>query len=548
MNRIWIAQTMILLCVWLMACSGSDGGSGATDTDSSGDGDSDGDSDSDSDSDGDFDSDSDADSDSDGDTDSDGDSDSDSDSDTDSDADTDSDSDGDSDGDSDSDTVTDTDNDTESNADSDTRPDSETDNDEPSDRYPRPGSVNNCADPAIRLVFAAPPTLGSNGQVRIMDAATNAVAASVDMSKNTVTVTAGGKNFAQPRPAYVIGNEAVFPLRAGALKYGKTYYVTVDSGVVRPPDGSTLAISDSSEWTFSTWQSAPNATGTVTVDWDGDAHFCTIQGAVDGAKAGATIDVRDGSYIGVVYFTNKTNLKITGESRKGTIIAGTNNENMNGGTRARALFGAEKLSDFRIEQLTIENWTPQGGSQAEALALLSCDKCVVQNATIRSLQDTLLWSGRVYAKDSLIAGNVDYIWGTGSAFFDNCEIRTVGRKGYIVQSRNEAGNSGYVFSNCKLTADPGITGDILARIEGDRFPYSHVAYINCEMGSHISAAGWQVTNSVPGTLRFYEYQSRDPNGNLINVGSRAQGSKQLSTQEAATMSTPSEVLGGWNPQ
>jgi hypothetical protein len=39
--------------------------------------------------------------------------------------------------------------------------------------------------------------------------------------------------------------------------------------------------------------------------------------------------------------------------------------------------------------------TPQGGSQAEALRL-RCDKCVVRDADIRSLQDTLLWDGRLY--------------------------------------------------------------------------------------------------------------------------------------------------------
>ena len=65
-----------------------------------------------------------------------------------------------------------------------------------------------------------------------------------------------------------------------------------------------------------------------------------------------------------------------------------------------------------------------------------CDKCVVRDATIISLQDTLLWSGRIYADNCFIEGNVDFIWGTGAAYFENCEIRTLGRTGYIVQARN----------------------------------------------------------------------------------------------------------------
>ena len=410
-----------------------------------------------------------------------------------------------------------------------------------------PGSSNNCVDPVIRLVFDAPPSLGNSGAVRIFDAATGTPVATIDMGQGTISVNAGGKTFSQPRPAYVVGNEAVFPLRSGALQYNRTYYVNVDGTVVHPPDGSTLAVTGNAEWTFSTRGGAPSG-ATVTVDWNGDGDVCSIQGAVDAAANGATIEVHNGTYIGVVYFTDKNNLSFIGESREGTVIAGTNNENLNGGTRARALVGTEHLNGLRVERLTIENWTPQGGGQAEALALLSCDQCVVKDTTIRSLQDTLLWQGRVYAENCLIEGNVDYIWGTGSVFFEGCEIRTVGRKGYIVQSRNEGSASGYVFSNCRLTSDAGITGDILARIESDRFPNSHVAYINCEMGSHIDSAGWQVTGGNVSGLRFYEYHSVDPQGNLINVSARAAGSRQLSDAEAASMSDPAQVLGGWNPK
>ena len=121
-----------------------------------------------------------------------------------------------------------------------------------------------------------------------------------------------------------------------------------------------------------------------------------------------------------------------------------------------------------IDTLTIHNVTPQGGSQAEALRLQSCDKCVVRNADILSLQDTLLWSGRVYAKNCYIAGNVDFVWGTGVAYFDACEIKTVGQAGAIVQARNGASAYGYVFVDSKLTADPGVTGQVLARIDVKR--------------------------------------------------------------------------------
>ena len=158
--------------------------------------------------------------------------------------------------------------------------------------------------------------------------------------------------------------------------------------------------------------------------------------------------------------------------------------------------------------MTIHNLTPQGGSQAEALRLQNCDRCVVRDADVLSLQDTLLWSGKLYAQNCYIAGNVDFIWGNGVAYFDNCEIKTVGRNGYNVQARNAVGAYGYVFVDSRITSDAGITGSTLARIDADAYPGSHVAYINCTLGSHISSAGWTITGGSPtASLRFWEYQS-----------------------------------------
>jgi pectin methylesterase-like acyl-CoA thioesterase len=280
---------------------------------------------------------------------------------------------------------------------------------------------------------------------------------------------------------------------------------------------------------------------------DGTGQFCTLQGAITAANPGADILVASGAYYGIVYFKDKDGLSIIGDDRETTVIAGVNNNNLNPSTRGRALVGLENVSDFLIESVTIENQTPQGGSQAEALAMLSCDQCIVRDATVRSLQDTLLWSGKIYAEDCLIEGNVDYIWGTGTAYFNRCEIRTVGRKGYNLQARNGS-NYGYVFVDSQLTADPGITDDILARIDVTQYPMSHVAYIDCEMGSHIAPVGWTITGGgSTANLRFWEYKSRTPQGVLVNTSSRAAGSRQISDAEAAQMRDPTFVFGGWDP-
>ena len=129
------------------------------------------------------------------------------------------------------------------------------------------------------------------------------------------------------------------------------------------------------------------------------------------------------------------------------------------------------------------------------------------------------------------------------------------RAGILVQSRNGA-NYGYVFVDSTLTTDgtaPGAT--MLARIEGDRFPYSNVAYVNCKLGPQIAPKGWLITNSTGApvsdldlsTLKFWEYQSTDLNGTALDVSQRDPASKQVSADVAAMLRDKSTVLAGWNP-
>ena len=99
-----------------------------------------------------------------------------------------------------------------------------------------------------------------------------------------------------------------------------------------------------------------------------------------------------------------------------------------------------------------------------------------------------------------------------------------------------------------LTADSGVTGQVLARIDVSQYPGSHVAYINCTMGSFISPEGWTITGGTPtSALRFWEFQSVDTTGKAIDVSKRIAGSTQISSTEAAQMRDPTVVLGGWQP-
>ena len=107
-----------------------------------------------------------------------------------------------------------------------------------------------------------------------------------------------------------------------------------------------------------------------------------------------------------------------------------------------------------------------------------------------------------------------------------------------------------MFVDCSLTSGPGITGNVLGRIDATAYPDSSVAYVNCKMDKHISAKGWLVTpvgtTTAPG-LRFWEYQSTDLAGVPLDVSLRDPLSRQLTDAEAVMMRDKTMVLAGWNP-
>ncbi len=414
--------------------------------------------------------------------------------------------------------------------------------------FPGPNGTELCRDPSLRLTFSGTPRLGS-GRIQVIDAASGAAAATVDVSATSSSDMIGGESFNLTPPVEVDEQRVVIRLPSRGLEYGKRYRVTIDRGAITGPSGAVEI--GASTWEFETRKAGPTDLSKLTVAANGSGDFCTPQAAIDAVPASSTarrtIQIAPGTYRGLINFARKTNLTIRGEDRKKVVLQGVNNDKLNPGTAKRALVGCDECQDLIVENLTIHNLTPQGGSQAEALRLQRCERCSVRDADILSLQDTLLWSGKVYARNSYIAGNVDFIWGTGAAFFEDCEIKTVGRSGYIVQSRNMPGQSGFVFVNSRLTSDAGVNGVVLARIDASAYPGSHVAYIDCEMGGHIAPAGWTVTGGAGSSLRFVEYGSKSPGGTPIDTSRRHASSRQLSESEAAAMRDPANVLGGWKP-
>jgi pectin methylesterase-like acyl-CoA thioesterase len=419
------------------------------------------------------------------------------------------------------------------------------------------GATNLCIDSPLRINFNQPVKVGNTGRLRVfLD--DGSLVDTIDMSISPQSRLNGTVSF-NYFPIIATGNTATIYLHQ-KLTYDRTYYVTIEPGVVTDTAGAPfVGFSDVTTWQFSTrTDRPPTSASSLTVAADGSGDFCTVQGAVDFVPANnnkrVVILVKNGTYTEIVYInSNKPFVTVRGENRDQTIIQYANNNNFNPtSTTTRAMFGTDG-GDFSLENITLINTTPRGGSQAEAFRG-NAQRIVLNRVTLKSFQDTLLLQSPGtsnmggFVTDSYIEGDVDFMWGTGAVFFQNCELKMLTSGGFYTQIRNVSGKNGNVYVNCRLTATPGVTGAWLARIDPTVFPFSQVVYINTQMGAQVIPAGWLLNNATMApNVQFWEYNSTDQNGIPIDVSQRAPFSRQLSAAEAAQWSDPSFVLGGWVP-
>jgi len=437
-----------------------------------------------------------------------------------------------------------------------------------SNRTPAPGAAAVCPDSPLRVVLASPATLGSSGRIVIKDAA-GTTADTIDLAAARQTRLVGGVSL-RYQPVAVDGATVTIRPRV-TLGYGKTYTVTIEPAVL---GGQAVE-----PWSFSTRAAPPPATADdLTVAADGTGDFCTVQGAIDFIPAGrperTTILVRRGIYNELVNIPQgKDRITLRGEDRHQSVIAGLNNAVLN--PRHRTMMGVT-ANDIVIQNLTLRNLTPKGGRQAETLQLRG-ERCFLVDDDFYSFQDTLQLNGGVDVKNCFIAGDVDFIWGSGTVFFDRCTLRAL-NNGFLVQSRNGANRLGYIFSDCTIETAPGATHVVLARIHPKGYPYSNVAFLHCRLGPGIVPEGWEldqgtdrdrllapppasaaaaaarpegresalIDNAQPApNVHFWEYQSVDLSGQPADVSHRLPCSRQLTEDEAAPLSDATKVLGGW---
>lgn len=421
-------------------------------------------------------------------------------------------------------------------------------------RYPAADAASICTDTPLRLTFNEPVALGSAGQLRVIRVSDGQVVDTLNVADAGWTNLFGTK-LLRYEPFRIEGNVVTVQLRAHVLESATntTFAIVVEPDVFKSAAGEAFAGFTNGQWQFTTRAPLPKGRTRLEVAPDSLGDFCTLQGAVDYVPEDNytpfEIYLRNGTYDAVAYLgPGRNRIRLVGEDRKKTILAGRNNDKMNPGRMGRPFVSVD-ANDVTVENLTVRNTTPYRGSQAEALRLEG-QRCIIRNCDFYSFQDTLLLNGRVYVADCYIEGDVDFIWGHGTTFFEDCELKAM-HDGYYVTSRNPADKFGFVFSNCKLTAAPGVRKNWLARIGTDRFPDSAVAFLNCQMGSHIPAAGWQITGTDTARLRFFEFNSTTLDGQPLDVSQRHAASRQLTAAEAAELSDANKVLAArdtWKPK
>ena len=478
--------------------------------------------------------------------------------------------------------------------------------------FPVPGAVDVNPDTRLTIEFTATPVLGVSGKIRIFEAGTGLLVDSLDLSipagptrpaprvegatytkmpydyartkiptnRNTrpgtpsgtaeptsdtcqLTIIGGFTDGFHFHPVLVQGSRAVICPHHQMLERGKRYYVTIDKGVLSCAKDRFDGIADPRAWSFTTKAALPALRDTLVVSADGTGDFSTVQGAMDFipdfTEEPVVVFVRNGDYEELVYFRNKSNVTLEGESRDGVIIHYANNEVFNPHPRnvltnevpgtfpsRRAAFAMDNCRDMTLKNLTVMT-TLKG--QAEGLLVMG-ERNRFENIHIVGDGDALQVNGSAYFTGCRLDGGGDAILGRGPAFFYKCELNNGG--GPFIWVRNTDANRGNVFVGCTFRNTAGRTS-VLARSpknSGKYYPYAEAVLIDCRLDG-IAPEGWGRIEGDTRHNRFWEYNSIDAEGRPVDVSRRHPASRQLTLpgdkEWIEKYRNPEWVLG-WNPE
>ncbi|MGN0377130.1 MAG: pectinesterase family protein [Suilimivivens sp.] len=330
---------------------------------------------------------------------------------------------------------------------------------------------------------------------------------------------------------------------------------------------------------------------TVSKTDTGNDHFPTLSEAIEkiptDTNEPVTIFLTPGIYHEKITIA-RPYVTLAGEDAKTTIIAFDDcaTQIMPDGSK-RGTFRSYTMflnsHDITLSNLTIRNEAFPRSKAGQALALYADgDRIMLKGCRLESYQDTLFTGplppaplspggftgpkefderivGRQYYKNCYICGDIDFIFGSATAYFEDCEIASVYSEtlapdkdgntpvyGYATAASTPEGYPyGYVFDRCRFTSTCPDRSVYLGRPWRN---FAKTVLINCQLGSHIREEGFHDWNKkeAHGTLFYAEYHST---GEGAAPTKRASFVKQLTDSEVIGY-TKESVLSGednWNP-
>ena len=256
------------------------------------------------------------------------------------------------------------------------------------------------------------------------------------------------------------------------------------------------------------------------------------------------------------------NTSLIGESMDGVVVMNTGAVKSNYQEDTPVLFIDQNQNNVYMQDLTIRqnrDWEAKK-SNGQCIALRQRGKLAAyKNVTIQGIQDTYYINkadATAYFETSTLAGEVDFIYGDGTAWFEKCNIQPVSSNAVVTASNAQPGYMGFVFNDCVIEAEPSATAAVAGYALGRPWNDSPAAtYLNTTMKVLPQDAGWKsMTNGL--VCRFHEYGSKDADGKALDLSKRsisacsaATGSDQpVITAEQAAAYTLSAAFPAWKPQ
>jgi pectinesterase len=230
--------------------------------------------------------------------------------------------------------------------------------------------------------------------------------------------------------------------------------------------------------------------------------------------------------------------------------------------------------DFTARNLTFENSAGIGTDVGQALALYGDgDRLFFENCRFLGNQDTLFTgplppkeiepngfigpkqhspriNGRHYYKNCYLEGDIDFIFGSATAYFEDCTFfsKYTGMEisSYVTAASTPKGQEfGYVMANCRFESNCPPDNAYLGRPWRE---YGKTVLINCYMDDHICKEGWHDWNKEAAHKHsFYgEYGSYGPGAVMEK---RPDWIHRLTEADLKRFTKEAVLSGpdGWNP-